>query len=242
MDSETVNDIEGGDGVEVTYDIERAEVAELTEVVEDVKNVDAERDCGPGGPSRSSPVVCVLAAAALSLVGIAGGVCPTDAAAVVDEIPPPPAAVSPRSARIKPNRISPLEKPDIDRTGRKRVGKASFYARMFAGRKMADGNRMRPTGNNAASLTLPLGTTAQVTNLATGKTAVITIQDRGPYVAGRIVDLSPATARQIGLDRRTGVTEVEVAPITVPLPDGHIKLGDGALEANNNVTVTTHLR
>jgi hypothetical protein len=41
------------------------------------------------------------------------------------------------------------------------------------------------------------------------------------------------------LRRRIGVTEVEVAPITVPLPDGHIKLGDGALEANNNVTVTT---
>jgi rare lipoprotein A len=113
---------------------------------------------------------------------------------------------------------------------------------MFAGRKMADGNVMRATGNNAASLTLPLGTTAQVTNIKTGKTAVVTIQDRGPYVDGRIVDLSPATARQIGLDSRAGVTDVEVAPITVPQPDGHIKLGDGALEANNNLTVTTHLR
>ena len=111
---------------------------------------------------------------------------------------------------------------------------------MFAGRKMADGNRMRPTGNNAASLTLPLGTTAQVTNLETGKTAVVTIQDRGPYVDGRIVDLSPATAKQIGLDHHKGVTEVEVAPITVPQPDGHIKLGDGALEADNNVTVTNN--
>jgi len=101
---------------------------------------------------------------------------------------------------------------------------------MFAGRKMADGTRMRPTGNDAASRTLPLGTTAKVTNLATGKSAVVTIHDRGPYIAGRIVDLSPATARHIGLDRRTGVTQVVVAPIVVPMRNGKIKLGDGFVE------------
>ena len=98
---------------------------------------------------------------------------------------------------------------------------------MFAGRKMADGTPMQPAGNNAASLTLPLGTTAQVTNLETGKTAIVTIRDRGPYVAGRIVDLSPATAREIGLDRRTGVTRVAVAPITVPLPGGRSSSATG---------------
>lgn len=105
---------------------------------------------------------------------------------------------------------------------------------MFAGRKMADGTRMEPTANNAASRTLPLGTTARVTNLETGKTAVVTIRDRGPYVTGRIVDLSPATAREIGLDQRKGVTKVEVAPISVPMPDGRLKLGDGILQANND--------
>ena len=66
----------------------------------------------------------------------------------------------------------------------------------------------------------------------TGRTAVVTIRGRGPYVAGRIVDLSPATARQIGLDRRTGVTRVAVSPITVPMPNGKIKLGDGVLQAD----------
>jgi rare lipoprotein A len=196
-------------------------------------------------PSREpAAVVGVIAAAALSLFGVVGGTAPADAAAAgIDEAPPPPEAVTPpKASRAKsPKRISPLQKLTIDRSGRKRFGKASFYARMFAGRKMADGNRMQPSGNNAASLTLPLGTTAQVTNLETGKTAVVTIQDRGPYVDGRIVDLSPATARQIGLDQHTGVTRVEVAPITVPQPDGHIKLGDGAL-ANNNVTLTTNQR
>jgi rare lipoprotein A len=198
-------------------------------------------------PAREpAAVVGVIAAAALSLLGVVGGAtAPTDAAtAAMDEAPPPPEAVTPpKSSRAKsPKRISPLQKLSIDRSGRRRFGKASFYARMFAGRKMADGHRMQPTGNNAASLTLPLGTTAQVTNLETGKTAVVTIQDRGPYVDGRIVDLSPATARQIGLDHHTGVTEVEVAPITVPQPDGRIKLGDGALEANNNVTLTSSQR
>jgi rare lipoprotein A len=130
-------------------------------------------------------------------------------------------------------RLSPDAKLSLDRSGRKRIGKASFYAKMFAGRTMADGTRMEPTGDNAASLTLPLGTTAKVTNLKTGKTAVVTIRDRGPYVAGRIVDLSPATAQEIGLDKRTGVTKVEVAPIAVPLANGEIKLGDSVLEASN---------
>jgi rare lipoprotein A len=208
----------------------------------------ASDDSGTLVPSREpAAVVGVIAAAALSLLGAAVATAPAEPAVAsmnsMHEAAPPPEAVKPpKTARTKSaKRISPLQKLKIDRSGRKRFGKASLYARMFAGRKMADGNRMRPTGNNAASLTLPLGTTAQVTNLQTGKTAVVTIQDRGPYVSGRIVDLSPATARQIGLDRRTGVTEVEVAPITVPQPDGHIKLGDGALQANN-VTVTTNLR
>jgi rare lipoprotein A len=104
---------------------------------------------------------------------------------------------------------------------------------------MADGTPMRPTGNNAASRTLPLGTTAKVTNLETGKAAVVTIRDRGPYVAGRIVDLSPATARQIGLDAHTGITKVEVSPITVPMENGELKIGDGVLEASNSRLTTT---
>jgi rare lipoprotein A len=226
METEIANDIE-----RVDDDIERSE---------DVERDDA---CTVMPSRGAAGVVGVIAAAALSLLGVAGGATPADAAvAPLDEALPPPEAITPpKTARTKSaKRISPLDKLNIDRSGRKRFGKASFYARMFAGRKMADGNRMRPTGNNAASLTLPLGTTAQVTNLETGKTAVVTIQDRGPYVEGRIVDLSPATAKQIGLDRHTGVTAVEVAPITVPQPDGRIKLGDGALEANNNVTVTNN--
>jgi rare lipoprotein A len=106
----------------------------------------------------------------------------------------------------------------LDRSGRTRVGKASFYADKFAGRTMADGTPMSPYGDNAASKTLPLGTKALVTNLETGRTARVTIRDRGPYVKGRIVDLSPSTARRIGIDRKEGVAMVEVTPIVVPVP------------------------
>jgi rare lipoprotein A len=119
-------------------------------------------------------------------------------------------------------------KPAVDRSGKKRVGKASFYADRFGGRKMADGKIFQLHDSNAASRTLPLGTTAKVTNLETGQSAVVTIQDRGPYVDGRIVDLSPGTAQSIGLSKRKGVTQVEVTPITVPLPNGGVKLGQAA--------------
>ena len=115
--------------------------------------------------------------------------------------------------------------PPLDLSGRTRLGKASFYAQKFSGRKMADGTPMQPQSNNAASKTLPLGTTAKVTNLETGRSAVVTIRDRGPYIRGRIVDLSPSTAKEIGIDHKKGVAKVEVAPIIVPLADGRIKLG-----------------
>ncbi|WP_280154461.1 septal ring lytic transglycosylase RlpA family protein [Piscinibacter sp. XHJ-5] len=122
------------------------------------------------------------------------------------------------------------QKPQIDHSGRPRVGKASFYARYFFGRRMADGTPMDPHGDNAASRTLPLGTKARVTNLETGRSAIVTIQDRGPYVKGRIVDLSPATAQRIGLTQRDGLAPVEVAPIAVPQPDGSVKSVAGADE------------
>jgi rare lipoprotein A len=124
------------------------------------------------------------------------------------------------------NRIDPAtDKPEVDVSGRTRTGIASFYAKMFFGRKMADGTPMDPEGANAASRTLPLGTKARVTNLKTGESTVVTIQDRGPYVKGRIVDLSPATARQIGITPQMGLAQVEVTPIFVPLPTSMARRG-----------------
>lgn len=119
-------------------------------------------------------------------------------------------------------------KPKLDRSGDTQVGKASIYSHKFTNKKMADGNRMDPNDDNAASKTLPLGTKAKVTNLETGQSTEVTIQDRGPHVKGRIVDLPPAKAEEIGITSKKGVAKVEVAPIEVPLPDGSVKLGDGA--------------
>jgi len=111
----------------------------------------------------------------------------------------------------------------LDHSGSRKVGKASYYARRFGGRKMADGTPMRLDGNNAASRTLPLGTTARITNLRNGKTAVVTIRDRGPFVGGRIVDVSPRTAQDLGFLHQ-GVAQVMVEPISVPQPDGSVKV------------------
>ncbi len=122
-------------------------------------------------------------------------------------------------------------KPQPDLSGRTRFGIASFYAKKFAGREMADGTKMDPHGDNAASKTLPLGTTAMVTNTETGQSAQVTIQDRGPYVRDRIVDLSVSTARKIGITQHMGIAAVTVAPISVPMQDGSTKRDAATLDA-----------
>jgi rare lipoprotein A len=125
------------------------------------------------------------------------------------------------------------DKSPADLSGHKRVGKASIYAKRFAGHKMADGERMQIDGDNAASKTLPIGTTAKVTNVETGASAVVKIEDRGPHIKGRIVDLSPSTAHKIGIDSKDGVGKVSVEPIEVPLPNGELKAGVAAHDPAN---------
>lgn len=107
-------------------------------------------------------------------------------------------------------------KPALDLSGKRRTGKASVYAHHLEGRRMADGTRLDPRDDTAASKTLPLGTTARVTNVETGQSTVVTIRDRGPYVKGRIVDLSPSAASKVGIGHRQGVSRVEVTPIALP--------------------------
>ncbi|MEJ6020680.1 septal ring lytic transglycosylase RlpA family protein [Ramlibacter sp. PS4R-6] len=120
------------------------------------------------------------------------------------------------SASAAPAIETPHPPPHKKSHAKPQVGQASIYARKFAGRRMANGERMDPRSDNAASKTLPLGTRARVTNLDTGRSALVTIEDRGPFVRGRIVDLSPASAAQIGLTPRDGVARVEVVPVELP--------------------------
>jgi rare lipoprotein A len=119
--------------------------------------------------------------------------------------------------------------PAVDRSGRKQVGDASVYSMHFQGRRMADGRRFDHRGDAAASKTLPIGTVAKVTNLENGRTAVVKVQDHGPYVDGRTVDVSRSTARQLGISRREGVAPVVVAPVTVPQANGAVAVGAGAV-------------
>lgn len=117
----------------------------------------------------------------------------------------------------------------LDRSGKARKGTASYYGKKFYKKEMADGTRMNPQSNVAASKTLPIGTQAKVTNLDTGASAVVVIKDRGPYVKDRIVDVSPKTADKLGL-KENGTAPVEVKPVEVPQSDGSVKPGVGAVQ------------
>ena len=80
---------------------------------------------------------------------------------------------------------------------------------------LANGERFDRNSNSAAHRTLPLGTRALVTNLETGRSEVVEIEDRGPHVRGRIIDVSPRTAERLGM-REDGTAQVEVRPIEQP--------------------------
>lgn len=129
-----------------------------------------------------------------------------------------PAETPPSPANEKKTAAKPSAKHPPDRSGKPRRGKASYYGKQFHGKKMADGTPMDPQSNAAASKTLPLGTKAEVTNLENGKSEVVEIRDRGPYIEGRIVDVTPSTAEKLDI-KKDGVAPVEVKPIEIPEKD-----------------------
>ena len=91
-------------------------------------------------------------------------------------------------------------------------GKASWYGKPFHGRKTSSGEVYDMYAPTAAHKTLPLGTHVRVRNVANGKTTVVRINDRGPFVKGRIIDLSYTAAKEIGLVG-PGVTEVRITAL-----------------------------
>ena len=118
-----------------------------------------------------------------------------------------PAAAGHKSHKAHPQTRDPKAK---------QRGKASVYSRQLAHHRMADGTPLDLESNAAASTTLPLGAKVRVTNLRNGRSAEVVIRDRGPFVKGRIIDLTPHTAAELHF-RSHGVVAVEVAPI-VPKP------------------------
>lgn len=89
------------------------------------------------------------------------------------------------------------------------MGEASFYGPGFHGNKTATGEKFDQNKNTAAHPTLPLGTEATVTNLDTGASVDVKINDRGPYVKGRDIDLSKGAAKELGMTK-DGVAPVKI--------------------------------
>lgn len=93
----------------------------------------------------------------------------------------------------------------------RQVGNASWYGPGFHGKRTASGQRFDQNRLTAAHRRLPLGTRARVTNLVNGRKVDVTINDRGPYVGGRIIDLSRAAARRLAIGG-VGRVKVETLP------------------------------
>lgn len=88
-------------------------------------------------------------------------------------------------------------------------GKASFYADFFQGRQTSNGETFKQRKLTAAHRSLPFGTRVKVKNLKNGKTVRVRINDRGPFVDGRIIDLSKKAAKRLGMVN-DGVVPVEI--------------------------------
>jgi len=93
-------------------------------------------------------------------------------------------------------------------------GIASWYGPVFHGRQAADGSLYNMHAFTAASRTMPLGTMALVENLENGRSIVVRITDRGPYIDGRIIDLSFAAANKLGMAEK-GITPVRVTTFEI---------------------------
>lgn len=91
-------------------------------------------------------------------------------------------------------------------------GKASFYADKYDGRKTASGEVFKQSELTAAHKTLPFGTLCKVTNLKNNKSVIVKINDRGPFVKDRVIDLSYAAAKELDMIK-DGVINVEVEVI-----------------------------
>lgn len=121
------------------------------------------------------------------------------------------------------------------KTFRKR-GVASWYGRRFHGRKTASGERYNMYAMTAAHRTLPLPSYVRVSNPANGASVVVLVNDRGPYVGNRIIDLSYAAASALGFVKKGTMTvELEVIPNALPT----IAAAPGARPADGTAAVAS---
>lgn len=93
--------------------------------------------------------------------------------------------------------------------GYKFYGQASYYADKFEGRQTASGEIFYQSKRTAAHKTLKFGTVLKVTNLSNNKTTIVVVNDRGPFVEDRVIDLSRSAAEEIGMIK-SGIVDVEI--------------------------------
>lgn len=114
------------------------------------------------------------------------------------------------AAMLEPADAAPADDLSRDRIGEIiATGAASYYGERFRGRRTASGERFNPDALTAAHRTLSFGTRLRVTNLRNGRSVVVRVNDRGPFHGGRILDLSKAAARRIGMVA-TGTARVRI--------------------------------
>ncbi|SUT95040.1 septal ring lytic transglycosylase RlpA family protein [Actinobacillus lignieresii] len=120
------------------------------------------------------------------------------------------------TAKARANKIALVKKRSLKEqhkhTARSHYqsGVASYYADKFNGRRTANGERFSNSAMTAAHKTLPFGTLVEVTNTRNGRSVVVRVNDRGPYAHARVVDLSKAAARQLGM-HGSGTAHVKLA-------------------------------
>jgi rare lipoprotein A len=126
----------------------------------------------------------------------------------------------PDSYEVDGQRYYPLP----DSYGFVQLGKASWYGKKFHGRLTANGERFNMYQKSAAHKTLPMNTYVKVTNLTNNEHTIVRVNDRGPFIKGRIIDLSYAAAKEIGL---IGPGVVEVKVVALGKEVGKLKSGTG---------------
>jgi rare lipoprotein A len=105
-----------------------------------------------------------------------------------------------RQQSATPHNYADVPPQCFEQASYNRIGTASWYGQRFEGKQTASGAPFDPNAMTAAHRSLPMGTKVKVTNLENGKQAVVTVQDRGPYKRGRIIDLSKRAADELGID------------------------------------------
>jgi rare lipoprotein A len=180
---------------------------------------------------RVPAIACAVFLILAGLVSVFTG-CGHPKQARVD-VPPPPAATEPAAPRpegaAKHDRLpgaesdeesADLAEPTLPAGSRPlatETGRASWYGPPYHNRRGSNGEVYNMHAMTAAHRTLPLGSIVRVTNLKTGQSALVRITDRGPFIPGRVIDLSLAAAHKLDV-YQPGVAEVKVEVMRTPVP------------------------